>query len=212
MEQQQKIFFTVLGVLVLALVGVAIINSKGVSNPGSVSVEAGGSVIKGVDTKFLNTFKAGDKILLDDKIISIASVNDDFSLTTSEPVSQAYTNVSYDVATDYDAFATCLADKGAVFYGAFWCPHCQNQKKMFGKSAKVLPYVECSTADATAQTQACIDKKISGYPTWEFADGSRLNGEISMAKLAEKTSCPLPAGVSAEVPATVDAGSTTQVK
>ena len=32
---------------------------------------------------------------------------------------------------ELDQFALCLGDKGAVFYGAFWCPHCQNQKKMF---------------------------------------------------------------------------------
>ncbi|MEK7133297.1 MAG: hypothetical protein AAB771_01260, partial [Patescibacteria group bacterium] len=38
-----------------------------------------------------------------------------------------------------DEFTQCLKDKGAVFYGAFWCPHCQNQKAMFGKSAKLLP-------------------------------------------------------------------------
>ena len=43
---------------------------------------------------------------------------------------------------NYDALATCLKDKGAVFYGAFWCPHCQAQKKEFGSSAKLLPYVE----------------------------------------------------------------------
>src|SRR3989338_11160880 len=67
----------------------------------------------------------------------------------------------------YDAFATCLKDKGAVFYGAFWCPHCQTQKKLFGSSVKLLPYVECSTANGQGQTQACIDKKITGYPTWE---------------------------------------------
>ncbi len=29
----------------------------------------------------------------------------------------------------YDAFAQYLKDKGAVFYSAFWCPHCQDQKK-----------------------------------------------------------------------------------
>ena len=92
----------------------------------------------------------------------------------------------------YDAFATCLKDKGSVFYGAFWCPHCQAEKKLFGSSAKLLPYVECSTADASAQTQACIDKKIESYPTWEFADGSRLTGEIPLQQLADKTSCPLP--------------------
>lgn len=92
----------------------------------------------------------------------------------------------------YDDFATCLKDKGAVFYGAFWCPHCQTQKKLFGSSQKLLPYVECSTADGSAQTQACTDKNITGYPTWEFADGTRLNGEIPLAQLAEKTSCVLP--------------------
>lgn len=92
----------------------------------------------------------------------------------------------------YDAFATCLQDKGAVFYGAFWCTHCQAQKKLFGSSAKLLPYVECSTANGQSQTQACIDENITGYPTWKFADGSKLTGEIPLAQLAEKTSCVLP--------------------
>ena len=92
----------------------------------------------------------------------------------------------------YDTFAQCLTDKGATFYGAFWCPHCQAQKKLFGKSSKLLNYVECSTADGASQTQICIDKNIDGYPTWEFADGERLNGEITLEQLAEKTSCVLP--------------------
>ncbi len=100
----------------------------------------------------------------------------------------------------YDAFATCLKDKGATFYGAFWCPHCQAQKKLFGSSVKLLPYVECSTLDGSAQTQVCIDKGVKSYPTWEFADGSRLTGEIPLAQLAEKTSCALPEGDSAVVP------------
>lgn len=92
----------------------------------------------------------------------------------------------------YDQFAICLKDKGAMFYGAFWCPHCQAQKKMFGSSAKLLPYTECSTLNGSGQTQICIDKGIKGYPTWEFADGSRLNGEIPLIQLAEKTGCVLP--------------------
>ena len=92
----------------------------------------------------------------------------------------------------YDAFATCLKDRGAVFYGAFWCPHCQTQKKLFGPSQIFLPYVECSPASGQGQTQLCRDKNITSYPTWEFADGTRLNGEIPLAQLAEKTSCALP--------------------
>jgi thiol-disulfide isomerase/thioredoxin len=92
----------------------------------------------------------------------------------------------------YDSFARCLKERGAVFYGAFWCPHCQNQKLMFGKSAKLLPYVECSTPDGQGQLQICRDKNITSYPTWEFTDGSRLSGEIPLSQLAEKTGCPLP--------------------
>src|SRR3989338_925973 len=92
----------------------------------------------------------------------------------------------------YDDFIFCLKDKGAVFYGAFWCSHCQAQKKLFGSSQKLLPYVECSTANGAGQLQICKDKNITGYPTWEFADQSRLNGEISLLQLAEKTSCQLP--------------------
>jgi hypothetical protein len=92
----------------------------------------------------------------------------------------------------YDTFTQCLKDKGVKFYGAFWCPHCQNQKKMFGNSSKLLPYVECSLPSGNGQTQECIDKNIQTYPTWEFADGSRETGELSFERLAEKSSCSLP--------------------
>lgn len=91
-----------------------------------------------------------------------------------------------------DTFAQCLADKGATFYGAFWCPHCQAQKRMFGSSSKLLPYVECSTPDGQGQLPICTEKEVQQYPTWDFADGSRLTGEVPLAQLAEKTECELP--------------------
>lgn len=91
-----------------------------------------------------------------------------------------------------DSFAACLSEKGATFYGAFWCPHCNNQKKLFGTSAKLLPYTECSTPDSKGTTQACQDAGIQSYPTWIFADGSRLTGEQTLQTLAEKTGCVLP--------------------
>lgn len=99
---------------------------------------------------------------------------------------------AYNVSSPLDGFATCLKDKGATFYGAFWCPHCQNQKKLFGKSQSKLPYVECSTPNGKGQTQVCSDKKVEGYPTWEFTDGSRESGELTLERLAEKTGCSLP--------------------
>lgn len=92
----------------------------------------------------------------------------------------------------YDEFATCVKDSGAKFYGAFWCPHCAAQKKAFEGSQKKLPYIECSTPDAKGQVQACNDAGIQSYPTWEFADGRRIEGEMSLEDIAAKTMCTLP--------------------
>ena len=93
---------------------------------------------------------------------------------------------------DLDSFTQCLEDKGAIFYGAFWCPHCQRTKALFGNSAKLLPYVECSTPDGKSQLQECKDKEIKTYPTWIFTDGNILTGERTLQELAEKTACALP--------------------
>ena len=91
----------------------------------------------------------------------------------------------------YDSLAQCINNSGAKFYGAFWCPHCQATKAMFGKSAKLLPYIECSTPDGKSQLPVCSEKEIKGYPTWVFPDGSLLQGEQTIEALADKASCPL---------------------
>jgi len=100
----------------------------------------------------------------------------------------------------YDAFAKCIADSGTKFYGAFWCPHCHNQKNMFGDAAQYLPYIECSLPDESGQTQVCIDKGIKHYPTWIFADGSQLTGEVQLSTLSDKTGCPLTGTASSTQP------------
>lgn len=92
-------------------------------------------------------------------------------------------------ASKYDNLAMCIQNSGAKFYGAFWCPHCQNQKKMFGASAKLLPYVECSTPNGQGQLPVCKEKNIEGYPTWIFANGERKTGEVTIEELASKTNC-----------------------
>jgi hypothetical protein len=91
----------------------------------------------------------------------------------------------------HDVFASCIAESGATFYGAFWCPHCQNQKSMFGKSANKLPYVECSTPDGRGQLPVCAEKKVETYPTWHFADGSVKTGTLSFSELSSITKCPV---------------------
>ena len=88
-----------------------------------------------------------------------------------------------------DGFARCLSEKGAKFYGAFWCSHCQDQKEMFGNSERLLPYVECSTADGQGTTVECQRDGITAYPTWIFAGGERVTGVLSPEQLSEKTGC-----------------------
>ncbi len=73
----------------------------------------------------------------------------------------------------FDEFAKALKSGGAQFYGAFWCPHCQAQKALFGNSKKYLPYIECSNTDQSV-TQICKDEKIESYPTWKFKNGITL--------------------------------------
>ncbi|PIR84133.1 hypothetical protein COU18_01030 [Candidatus Kaiserbacteria bacterium CG10_big_fil_rev_8_21_14_0_10_51_14] len=93
-----------------------------------------------------------------------------------------------------DTFTQCLKDNGAVFYGAFWCPHCQATKAMFGNSAKLLPYVECSTPDGQGQLQICKDKGVTNYPYWTFVGTTTvLTGERTLQELSEMSGCPLPA-------------------
>lgn len=76
----------------------------------------------------------------------------------------------------YDDFAKSLKDKGAEFFGAFWCTHCQSQKEEFGSSKKYLPYIECSKAD-NSPVQVCLDNKIESYPTWRFKDGIKITSK-----------------------------------
>lgn len=90
---------------------------------------------------------------------------------------------------EYDGFAQCLGEKGATFYGAFWCPHCIEQKELFGRSEKHLPYVECSPPSRQGQTPACAEAGITSYPTWEFANGERVPGLLPMQTLSERTGC-----------------------
>lgn len=93
----------------------------------------------------------------------------------------------------YDQLAQCLTEKGAKFYGASWCPHCAEQKRLFGTSMKSIDYVECAVpGDNSQMTQPCKDAKIENFPTWIFADGTRSVGVQRPDVLAEKAGCAMP--------------------
>lgn len=82
------------------------------------------------------------------------------------------------------ALATHLETSGARFYGAFWCPRCQDQKTAFEASASRLPYVECTPSGRNGpRSIACVNNAIERYPTWIIGD-RRVEGYLEPKTLA----------------------------
>ena len=85
-----------------------------------------------------------------------------------------------------DNFAKCLTEKGAELYGSKDCPHCQDQKAIFGDSIKFVNYIECSI-----NQQKCAEEEIKYLPTWKFEDGTVTTGVKYFDYLSDKTGCVL---------------------
>ena len=86
---------------------------------------------------------------------------------------------------EYDAFATCLTDAGAVMYGTDWCSHCKAQKEMFGSSFENINFVDCDS-----NKESCDAAFVTGYPTWVIG-GQKYAGRQELSRLASLTGCEL---------------------
>ncbi|MCC6174509.1 MAG: vitamin K epoxide reductase family protein [Chloroflexi bacterium] len=96
------------------------------------------------------------------------------------------------VASEYArGLAEHLSDSGAKFYGAYWCPHCQQQKALFGPASALLPYVECDPRGQDAHPDQCQAAGVVAYPTWVI-DGQKVEGTQSLAQLAQLSGYPPP--------------------
>ncbi|MBK1988780.1 vitamin K epoxide reductase family protein [Sphaerospermopsis aphanizomenoides BCCUSP55] len=78
-----------------------------------------------------------------------------------------------------------LTKIGAKEYVAWWCPHCHEQKLLFGQEAyKEINHVECaSPGNPNLQTQDCIAAKIESYPTW-IINGKTYSGVQNLNELS----------------------------
>jgi len=92
----------------------------------------------------------------------------------------------------YDGFAKCLAANRAKMYGLYWCPHCADQKAMFGKAFRYVPYVECAIKDSHELAPACSAAGVKLFPSWQFGDNKPIEGVFPMQELSDKTGCSLP--------------------
>jgi hypothetical protein len=92
----------------------------------------------------------------------------------------------------YDRFAQCIATKQAKMYGLYWCPHCQEQKEMFGESFHYVPYVECAIKGSHELQPECKAAGVKLFPSWQFGLDPPKEGVLSLEALSEKTGCSLP--------------------
>jgi uncharacterized membrane protein len=90
--------------------------------------------------------------------------------------------------------AAHLKSIGATMYGSYWCPHCCEQKQLFGQTAmKDINYIECaadgpnSQADVCAQVVPEVEKATGekfGFPTWKIND-QYYSGRKPLTELAQ---------------------------
>ena len=92
----------------------------------------------------------------------------------------------------YDSFANCLAGKQAKMYGLYWCPHCIEQKQMFGDAFHYVPYVECAIKDSREEATECKVAGVKLFPSWQFGTEPPREGVLSLEALSDKTGCSLP--------------------
>lgn len=96
------------------------------------------------------------------------------------------------------ALAQHLQSSGAKFYGAHWCPNCQEQKDVFGAAQRHLPYVECSPEGRRGPVAfACVSENIVQYPTW-IIRGQRYSQVMDSDELARRSGFRWPAEAAAE--------------
>ena len=78
-----------------------------------------------------------------------------------------------------------LSAGGAVMYSAYWCPHCHDQKELFGKQASdQLQVVECAPDGRDNQADLCKRKGLTGFPSWEIK-GKIDSGVKPLSELAD---------------------------
>ncbi|MGV8150875.1 MAG: peptidylprolyl isomerase [Candidatus Woesearchaeota archaeon] len=119
-------------------------------------------------------------VQLREKAVIVNYMNKESNVATEENTA---------VPKNLDDFAKCITEKGAKFYGAYWCPHCNNQKEMFGDSMQYIEYIECAVeGQPQVQTDDCTLAGITGYPTW-IINGESYPGEQTLANLARLTGC-----------------------
>lgn len=78
-----------------------------------------------------------------------------------------------------------LTATGAKMYTAYTCPHCHEQKELFGKKAvNLINDIECNPRGKNARPDLCQAAGLRGVPTWEI-NGKMYPGVQRLETLAD---------------------------
>ena len=96
---------------------------------------------------------------------------------------------------DLVAFAQALANtSGVKLFGTAWCGVCTAQKELFEDGGQFLPFIEVTNPDRTPNDIA-TSEDVTAYPTWEFPNGSRHEGLLSLAEISSRAGVAIPTSV-----------------
>lgn len=81
--------------------------------------------------------------------------------------------------------AQYLTEIGAKIYTAYTCPHCHEQKELFGKEAfGSIDDIECNPKGKNAKPELCQAAGLQGVPTWEI-NGTLYPGVQRLEAIAD---------------------------
>ncbi|MDF5720529.1 MAG: vitamin K epoxide reductase family protein [Rhizonema sp. PD37] len=118
-------------------------------------------------------------------LISTLGVYSQYSSSSSaakilspEPIGEPALGVGWPIRSSSGeaeiGLARHLTQIGAKEYIAWWCPHCHEQKELFGKEAyPEIKHIDCDPQGKDdPQPDVCQAVGIKGYPTWQ------INGKL----------------------------------
>jgi hypothetical protein len=79
-----------------------------------------------------------------------------------------------------EEIAKCIGENSKL-YNQIGCPHCENQKNIFGENIKYLNIILCDN-----DWEQC--SQITGTPSWEI-NGEMYTGTKSIEELKKLTNC-----------------------
>ncbi len=94
-------------------------------------------------------------------------------------------------ADDLVGFATALRDAGVELFCADWLEACTQQRELLRDGGKFLPFIEVTNSDRSANHRF-MDKGLTTVPTWDFQNGIRATGMLSVAQISALAGIAIP--------------------